>query len=584
MKIEIKSFRTKIAHRIFTLFIICAILPFSVLAVISFGHVRKQLNEQSRNQLQRETKSVAVSISERILLIRAEMEIVASSLLESALTPDQISHRSFAERLREQFSGLAIVSDKGVNSLIGTIQDPPKLNADEKKHIISGKPLLHLVTETNSRPRIYMFIFMDPGDARRGVLMGEVNKSYLWESAARIPFNSELCIVDQSNNILFTSNEGLSDFQHRFFKDMTASHTGQFEWSYEGTKYISSYYSIFLQPTFYYPKWKVLLSKSVDDMLTPMWNFKVTFIFLLILSLAMVFYLSMSIIKRNMGPIEILRTATQKIANGDFGHKVTIKTGDEFEALGSAFNEMSEKLKKGQDLLVRSEKLSTIGHMAAGVIHEIKQPVTGISGILQISLMEKRLSEKEEERFKMALSAVKRLNDILSRFQSFSHTAEKEMAPVSVNKVIDDVIKIMEHELRVKNIQWVEEYGEGIPFVLGNKSRLQQVFSNLLINAIHALENKVDDQSVIKIKTYTSGSKVFVEFEDNGCGIPEEIQPRIFDPFFTTKEPDKGSGLGLAIVASIIHEHDAEIKLKSEVGFGTKFTLIFAMLRKKEMP
>ena len=121
---------------------------------------------------------------------------------------------------------------------------------------------------------------------------------------------------------------------------------------------------------------------------------------------------------------------------------------------------------------------------------------------------------------------------------------------------------------------------KNLPHILGDNQGLEQVISNLLINAMHALEDKEDDQRIIKIKTYSSQDKVMVEIEDNGCGIPEEIQGNIFDPFFTTKGVDKGTGLGMAIVESILHKHNAEISVISTVGIGTKFTISFTALTK----
>ena len=149
------------------------------------------------------------------------------------------------------------------------------------------------------------------------------------------------------------------------------------------------------------------------------------------------------------------------------------------------------------------------------------------------------------------------------------------MKSLSLVEVIDNVLNLFEHELKQKNIHCVVESEDGLPPILGDSDGLQQVVSNLLMNAMHALEEKQDDQRRITIKAYSLEDNVFLEINDNGCGIPEEDRERIFDPFFTTKGPDKGTGLGMAIIESVIHKHRARIKLESEVGIGTKFRIVF---------
>ena len=134
---------------------------------------------------------------------------------------------------------------------------------------------------------------------------------------------------------------------------------------------------------------------------------------------------------------------------------------------------------------------------------------------------------------------------------------------------------MLEHQFKKTQIHCTVEGEKNLPQILGDNQGLQQVISNLLINAMHALEDKEDDQRIIKIKTYSSQDKVLMEIEDNGCGIPDEIQESIFDPFFTTKGTDKGTGLGMAIVESILHKHGTKISVQSKVGVGTTFTIAF---------
>ena len=582
MKLEIKSFRTKVARRIFILFIICAILPISALALISFSHVEKQLYEQSKKRLRQESKSIAVSIYERLLFLRAEIKVMASNV-DAYLEKDmQNRPDTFSENFIERFSALTLITDKGISKLLGDMAKPPLLTPDERRHLFSGNALLYYEKNPDSPPTLFMGLALDPDDPNRGILAGMINQSFLWEAAEGRPIQSELAVLDHSNNILFRSSAERSLFPGAQFKKLTGSPSGQFEIQHDKKDYLASYSTIFLKPNFFLPEWVVVLSESKKDMLGPMDNFKKTFPVIIILSLGMVFFLSMGLIKKNMGPIEILKAATRKIAQGAFGHKVAIKSGDEFETLGNDFNEMSHKLKEGQELLVRAAKMSTMGQMAAGVMHEIKQPLTAIHGHLQLSLLHESLADSEGKRLKIAMDAVDRLDGILERFKAFSQMSKETMEEISLNEVIDQVHQLFEHQLLKNSIHCTIDGEDDLPPILGDKQRLQQVISNLLINAMHALEDEPKDQRSIIMRTHSDKDHVFFEVQDNGCGIPEEIQDRIFDPFFTTKATDKGTGLGMAIIESILHEHHAGTSIESEVGTGTTFTIVFPVPAFKE--
>jgi signal transduction histidine kinase len=141
--------------------------------------------------------------------------------------------------------------------------------------------------------------------------------------------------------------------------------------------------------------------------------------------------------------------------------------------------------------------------------------------------------------------------------------------------VLDQVVRLLEHQLAMNQVRCTVEHADGPAIVQGDPQALQQVFSNLLINASDALEHRRDAPRLIQVKTLVEGDRVIVEIRDNGCGIPKEIQKMIFDPFFTTKPAEKGTGLGMAIVESILDKHHAGIELESEAGVGTRFTLHF---------
>jgi signal transduction histidine kinase len=212
--------------------------------------------------------------------------------------------------------------------------------------------------------------------------------------------------------------------------------------------------------------------------------------------------------------------------------------------------------------------------MAAGVIHEVRQPLTAISGLVQLSLLQEQ-SPEQRTRLELAYDAVGRLDTILTRFRSFSQMSKEELVPLSLKGVVDQVVALLEHQLRIAKIAHVVRAEEPLPRVVGDPQELHQVFSNLVMNALHAMESKPEGERRLTIRLHAAQGRVLAEIADTGCGMPPEVLQRIFDPFFTTKGKDKGTGLGMAIVESILHKQGASIEVRSELGVGTTMTLAF---------
>ena len=141
----------------------------------------------------------------------------------------------------------------------------------------------------------------------------------------------------------------------------------------------------------------------------------------------------------------------------------------------------------------------------------------------------------------------------------------------------------MDHQFLKKEIKCVIESGTNIPPIIGDSTGLQQVYSNLMINAMDALEDKQQGERLLRLNTYVSEERVISEIEDKGSGMPKDVLEKIFNPFFTTKDSEKGTGLGMAIVESILHKHEATINVESTVGLGTKITISFPAFNKERM-
>ena len=225
-----------------------------------------------------------------------------------------------------------------------------------------------------------------------------------------------------------------------------------------------------------------------------------------------------------------------------------------------------------EEQLQISDKMASIGLLAAGVAHEVNTPLTGISSFTQMLLEgadqddpKTRLLEKIE---RQTFRAAKIVNGLLNLSRPATGS---ELAPVDLNVVVGDVLSLLEHQFKVARIQVRRDLASPGPVVMGIEHKLQQVFLNLFLNARDAMPKG----GWLSIATRTAGGTAVAEVGDTGSGIPSEHLARIYDPFFTTKSIGQGTGLGLSITYGIVSEHDGTITCDSEVGVGTRFSLSF---------
>jgi PAS domain S-box-containing protein len=235
-----------------------------------------------------------------------------------------------------------------------------------------------------------------------------------------------------------------------------------------------------------------------------------------------------------------------------------------------------------EEQLQISDKMASIGLLAAGVAHEVNTPLTGISSFTQMLLEgadpedpKTRLLEKIE---RQTFRAAKIVNGLLNL--SRPATSAPERAPVDLNVVVGDVLSLLEHQFKVARIQVRREMATPGPVVLGTEFKLQQVFLNLFINARDAMPKG----GWLTIRTRVAGGSAVVELSDTGAGIPSDRLARIYDPFFTTKGIGQGTGLGLSITYGIVQEHEGTIACDSAVGVGTRFTLSFPLATVSSIP
>lgn len=228
--------------------------------------------------------------------------------------------------------------------------------------------------------------------------------------------------------------------------------------------------------------------------------------------------------------------------------------------------------------LVQAEKMSSIGMLAAGVAHEINNPLTSVAGYAEALLRRFRdeaglMEDNRLKDFKKYLEVIiresYRCKGIIDSLLSFSRKSEGSVGFVDLNKILNEVLELVRHKARNEKIEIQESMQPDLPMIKGDEAGLRQVFMNLTMNALQA----IDGPGMVKIATFEQNGVVTATICDSGCGIPTSLMDQIWDPFFTTKDVGQGLGLGLAVTYNIIKKHGGEIHVESKHGEGSKFTV-----------
>ncbi|HID64440.1 MAG TPA: response regulator [Anaerolineae bacterium] len=231
--------------------------------------------------------------------------------------------------------------------------------------------------------------------------------------------------------------------------------------------------------------------------------------------------------------------------------------------------ERTRELQAAQEQLLQSEKLASIGQLAAGVAHEINNPMGVILGFAQGILK----TLPEDDPLKKPLSTIEkeslRCKRIVQNLLDFARHSEPTPHPTDINELVDVSCELVEHQISLHNVKLVKGYDPALPPIMADPHQLQQVFINIMLNAYQAMP----DGGTLHITTRTVGSELQVIFTDTGTGIPPESVQNIFDPFFTTKEVGEGTGLGLSVSYGIVKAHGGDIEVDSQVGKGTTFII-----------
>ena len=302
-------------------------------------------------------------------------------------------------------------------------------------------------------------------------------------------------------------------------------------------------------------------------------------------------------------PLGDLAEGARRLGEGDLEHLIPVRSGDEFGHVAATFNEMMATLKRTQGELqqwahtleqkveqrtrelaiahaetARSEKLASVGLLAAGIAHELNNPLTGVLTFSHLLRQKMPEGSQDAEDLDLVIRETKRCASIIKRLLDFAREKQPEKKFTDVNKVIEAAERLLERPASLSGVEMVMDLASDLPPIWIDGDLIEQVVLNMLVNAQHAIEGEgriVVSSRLAGTRSPTPGqpavAMVEIAISDNGCGIPAQNIQRIFDPFFTSKEVGKGTGLGLSVSHGIVVAHGGAIEVDSEVDKGTTF-------------
>ena len=307
-----------------------------------------------------------------------------------------------------------------------------------------------------------------------------------------------------------------------------------------------------------------------------------------------IFFIAVKFAQRISRPLRTLEDAAMHIADGTYKSDISVKAPREITNLAFSLNKMAkqletekdelenwtntleqkvdertEELKKINDQLFRSEKLASLGKLAAGVAHEINNPLTGVLTNSSLLLEDLEDGDPRKEDVQVIVNETIRCREIVKRLLDFARQTKPQKKLSDLNALIENIILLVRNQSAFRNIIIKKVLDPSIPEVMVDADQIQQVFINFILNASEAMQN--GGQLVVETRLTAAKDFIEIKFTDSGGGISEKDKRRIFDPFFTTKQ--QGTGLGLSISHGIIERHGGKIILDSALGKGTSFTI-----------
>lgn len=300
---------------------------------------------------------------------------------------------------------------------------------------------------------------------------------------------------------------------------------------------------------------------------------KITLFGLLIMGPIFSLVLSIYMIRNITRPLKVILEAIRTLKAGDLNFEIKSPLKDEFGEVAEAFNEMAHTMKEQMRKMQTTERMAVCGQLAAGLAHEIKNPLAGIKAAIEVFFEELTLSKENQDTLSKIISEIRRIETLMKSLLDFARPPKPQFLQVDLNGLLEGTIAFLMKQPSFsqdgrKSIEIMKDLSEHLPEIYADPQQLRQIFINLLLNAYEAMPNG----GIVTVKTaHDSSRSVEISISDTGKGIDKEIIDKIFQPFFTTKK--KGTGLGLSISKQLIEQHGGTIEVVNGTGGGVTFAI-----------
>lgn len=424
------------------------------------------------------------------------------------------------------------------------------------------------------------------------IIVGETGEAYLVNTAGRF-------VTHQHRNRVLTEDHSKVGIIARLISGEEQQFVGEVI-DYRGIPVLGAYY--FLSEF----GWGLVAEQDTEEAFRPLHRLSQTLFTWIILSSIFVAIIAFVLTSNNLKPLAILKRTIERIREGDLDTRFPLKRSDEISDTGAVFNDMLEKLqaaqetlqgkivaadkklvtaheelqvrheelKQAQERLLHSERLSTMGEVAAGLAHEINNPLSTISMLVNSLGSGGEIVDNERDHAVEVISEeIDKIASMIRRFQDLTHPQQMRNDPVVVDRLVDRTLALMRPKLNHARVNVHVDINDDLPTVIGDERHLGQLMINLIINSVNAMPDG-GTLKIIAIKHHdTANGKNYLRLQvcDDGIGITEEVKRKIFNPFFTTRA--EGTGLGLLIVARTAERHGGKIDVESVPGKGTTITV-----------
>jgi signal transduction histidine kinase len=319
------------------------------------------------------------------------------------------------------------------------------------------------------------------------------------------------------------------------------------------------------------------LEKKTQSILKDIYSTKIIIYILIVLTPFVVAFISYVFTRQLTQPVKTLLEATRKLRDGDLDYRI-VGLKDEFGEVAASFNEMTASLNEQMKKMQRTEQMVIIGELAAGLAHEIKNPLAGIKVSIELISQESGVPENDREIGLQAIQKIKQIELLIKSLLDFAKPPKPEFTSVEINKLLDKSISFStKHPFfssdNPRGIHILKNYDQNLPLISADPVQLDQAFLNLFLNAIDSMPE--GGELGIKTSHDLQSNSVVIEISDTGKGMDEDIIDKVFQPFFTTKS--HGTGLGLAITKRFIEQNLGEITVESKSKKGTLFKIFLPL-------